>query len=784
MENKKSGIERIAITGIGLVTSLGLSAPSSLAAIRSGIANFIEHETVLVNGNEFGTELNGAIIARLPEQVMSRRVHGADRAVALLAPAIRECIDDVPHGMLENAHWRMDSSIESGNGNFTETLKTELRPLPFPALRTNATAASVLGRCLFFENIIQAIADLRNGTCQMALVGSVDSLCESSVLDKMAEEDRLKSGTNPEGIVAGEAAGVIVLELESHARRRNAPIHAYINAWGRGDEPNPWTGKAPSTGKGLTSAFHEAFAQLPGKGEEIDLVIADLNGERARSHEWGFTAGRIFPVDDRTRELMHPADCTGDCGAALGTVLLATAANLISGALPPLNIALSTSDDDGARRILCLEKGDDRDKDAVILSEQKKLFPVMSVVVEQHNDEAPFLWLHRNRLVKAPHCGLHDLARHDQRLEAHLDGLRLAGEAGWEMSKEALRHGNAGDYFAASFLAFKSGDEECISFLLDKRGTAPDLTKGIISALGWLPYSQAEPYITRFLAEPSPALLRIGIAAAAIHRVDPGKILKNAIRHDDQALKARSLKAAGELGRLDLLPALVENLSYEDDACRFFAAWSAALLGDRNVLPVLQSIAASTSLYREEAVKTAFRMMEAHDARTWHAELASNPKNNRLAVIGAGSSGDPMLIPWLIEQMRTTEPARVAGEAFTMITGADIFHDGLKGESPYDFDEDPNDDPEDDNVAMDPDEQLPWPDPHLAAAWWQQRRDAFDNGSRYFLGKTISDEHLRQVLCSGSQRQRACAAKELALLNPGLPLFETRAPGFSQVRTT
>jgi 3-oxoacyl-[acyl-carrier-protein] synthase-1 len=320
MENQKTNIDRIAITGIGLVTSLGLSAPSSLAAIRSGIANFIEHETVLVNGNEYGTELCGAIIARLPEQVVSRRVHGADRAVALLAPAIRECTDGLPHSMLENAHWRMDSSIESGNGNFTENLRTELRALPFPAQRANAPAASALGRCLFFENIIQAITDLRTGACQMALVGCVDSLCESSTLDKLAEEDRLKSGTNPEGIVAGEAAGVVLLELESHARKRNAAIHAYINAWGQSAEPNPWTGTTPSTAKGLTSAFHEAFAQLPGKGEEIDMVIADLNGERARAHEWAFTSGRIFPVDAKARELMHPADCTGDCGAARGRV--------------------------------------------------------------------------------------------------------------------------------------------------------------------------------------------------------------------------------------------------------------------------------------------------------------------------------------------------------------------------------------------------------------------------------------------------------------------------------
>jgi uncharacterized protein (TIGR02270 family) len=784
MENQKTNIDRIAITGIGLVTSLGLSAPSSLAAIRSGIANFIEHETVLVNGNEYGTELCGAIIARLPEQVVSRRVHGADRAVALLAPAIRECTDGLPHSMLENAHWRMDSSIESGNGNFTENLRTELRALPFPAQRANAPAASALGRCLFFENIIQAITDLRTGACQMALVGCVDSLCESSTLDKLAEEDRLKSGTNPEGIVAGEAAGVVLLELESHARKRNAAIHAYINAWGQSAEPNPWTGTTPSTAKGLTSAFHEAFAQLPGKGEEIDMVIADLNGERARAHEWAFTSGRIFPVDAKARELMHPADCTGDCGAALGSVLLATAAKLMSGILPPLNIALATSDDDGARRILCLEKGDDRDQDALILNEQQKRLTVLPVVIEQHNDETPFLWLRRNRLVTAPHCGLHELAWHDQRIEANLDGLRLAGDAGWELSKEALRHGNAGDYFSAAFLAFKSGDEERISCLLDKRGTVPEMSKGIISALGWLPYSQAEPFITKFLADSSPALLRIGIAASAIHGIDPGKILKDAIRNEDQALKARSLKAVGELGRIDLLPVLVDNYSHEDEACRFFAAWSAALLGDRNALALLKSIAAGSSLYREETVKTAFRMMEGHDTRTWHAVLASNPVSLRLAVIGAGTAGDPALVPWLIEQMRNTELARVAGEAFTMITGADIVRDGLNGDVPYEFDEDPDDDPEDDSVAMDPDENLPWPDPGLVSNWWQQHGNSFDNGRRCFLGKSITADHLRQALYSGSQYQRSSAAMESALLNPGLPLFNTRAPGFRQVRTT
>lgn len=777
MGNKETHIDRIAVTGIGLVTSLGCSAHTSLAAIHSGIANFIEHETVLVNGNEYGTELSGAIIARLPEQVVSRRVHGAERASALLTPAIRECTDGLSQSLQDMVHWRIGNGIESENATFSESLRTELCDLPIPALNSIFSATNSLGRCLFFENIIQAIDDLHNGTCHLALVGCVDCLCDSTILETLAEDDRLKSGTNPEGIVAGEAAGAVLLELESHARRRNAAIFAYINAWGRSVEPHSWTGTTPSTAKGLTGAFHEAFAKLPRRGEEIGLIIADLNGERARAHEWGFTTSRIFPVGGKPRELMHPADCAGDCGSALGAVLLATAAALLSQAPSPMNIALSTSDDGGARRILCLEKGDDHDKDAIIRSEQKKRLPVLPSVVEQHNDEASFLWLLRNNLVTAPHRGLPDLARHDRRLEAHLDGLRLAGEAGWEMSKDALRHGNAGDYFSASFLAFNSGEAERINCLLDNREISSEQSKGIVSALGWLPYRQAEPHITRFIANDSPALLRTGIAASALHRIDPGRRLTDALGSKDLTLKARSLKAAGELGRIGLLPILAENYIHEDEECRFQAAWSAALLGDRNALPVLQSIATGSSHNREAAVKMAFRILERHEAHGWHAELTSEPETMRLAVIGAGTLADPAMIPWLIEQMRITELARVAAEAFGMITGADLVRDGLKGESPSDFEEDP----EDDIPAMDPDENLPWLDPERVTTWWRQRRAEFDNGSRYVLGKTISSAQLRQALHSGSQRQRSDAAIELARLNPGLPLYETRAPGFRQM---
>src|SRR5262245_61527707 len=47
-------------------------------------------------------------------------------------------------------------------------------------------------------------------------------------------------------------------------------------------------------------------------------------------------------------------------------------------------------------------------------------------VLARHADDAPFLWHLRNQAVAAPHYSLLDLAKLDERVEANLDGLRVA----------------------------------------------------------------------------------------------------------------------------------------------------------------------------------------------------------------------------------------------------------------------------------------------------------------------------------------------------------------------
>ncbi|MRR06244.1 MAG: TIGR02270 family protein [Deltaproteobacteria bacterium] len=407
---------------------------------------------------------------------------------------------------------------------------------------------------------------------------------------------------------------------------------------------------------------------------------------------------------------------------------------------------------------------------------------VIQGIITEFTEEAAFLWHLRNRAVGAPHFSLYDLVKLDERIEAHLDGLRVSGEAGWDVCEATLGGEYSEKYFAPSVLAFEGGNRTRIEKVLDAIGQDTGKARAVISALGWISYEQAEPHIKNLVSSESPFHRYIGIAACAVHRRDPGQYLDKSVLDTSTLLIARGLRTYGELGKDIKLchSAIRDNLSDNDDGIRFSTAWSGTLSDNAEAVDVLKSFVVPDSPYREKALNTALRRMELPAALSFQNHLAQSPGTIRLSAKGAGIIGDPVLVPWLFDQMKTPALARVAGEAFTMITGADIDQEELRGKRPEAFNAGPNDDPDDDNVEMDADENLSWPDVELIGKWWDMNEGKLRSGTRYLLGKTISGQHLRHVLETGRQRQRAAAALELAMLEPGRPLFEVKAPGGRQ----
>lgn len=400
-------------------------------------------------------------------------------------------------------------------------------------------------------------------------------------------------------------------------------------------------------------------------------------------------------------------------------------------------------------------------------------------IIAEHADEAPFLWSLRELAVSAPNYTLEDLAELDERVEAHLEGLRVGGPAGWEICVEQLAQEEPGEVFVAGVLALESRSLAQIDPVLRVAEEVPETTRGFISALGWVTPQQLRGTGKTFLNGGSPFMRRLGITACVMHRVDPGPLLDKALADEDLALKARALRAVGELGRMDLQPELrIQLRTEEDEVCGFWAAWSSVLLGERNsALVRLKLLATAESPFAARALQLAPRALDAAAAQAWLKGLVQDPKWLRTVIGAIGARGDPHYLSWLIKQMENQDVARVAGEAFSMITGLDLALGNLEAEPP----EEPEN-PEDEDISLDPDEDLPWPAAGPIGDWWTANKVRFRPGTRYLIGRPITAEHCRQVLATGYQRQRLAAAFELALMEPGKPLFETRAQGIRQQR--
>jgi uncharacterized protein (TIGR02270 family) len=116
-----------------------------------------------------------------------------------------------------------------------------------------------------------------------------------------------------------------------------------------------------------------------------------------------------------------------------------------------------------------------------------------------------------------------------------------------------------------------------------------------------------------------------------------------------------------------------------------------------------------------------------------------------------------------------------------MITGIDLSRGALSRKAPEEFVTGPNDDPNDENVAIDADENLPWPDPDNVQARWKTKKRDLAPGVRYLGGIPLTREGRSRVLRDGDQRPRRAAAFDLALIDIGRPLWNWRARADVQI---
>ena len=404
-------------------------------------------------------------------------------------------------------------------------------------------------------------------------------------------------------------------------------------------------------------------------------------------------------------------------------------------------------------------------------------------IIHQHAEESAILHNIRLRQVVAPHVKLHHLRRIDDRIAAHLDGLAVAGSYGSDVCKAALEDAVAGGVFAAAVCAIEQKGVQWLDELFVLAAAVPEVQAGLISAFGWVSAQYLEGIGVDLLSSQDPLKQQMGLEACVGHRVDPGATLIELIAHHEPQLRSRALRAAGELGRLDLRSLCEQALTDKDATCRFWAAWSAVVLGNRvGAVEMLKTFSATINPFQERALQLVLKAMTMNDIHGFLKKMAQNPSNTRCLIQGAGICGDPYFVTWLIKQMEDPKLARLAGESLSFITGLDLAYLDLERDAPENAEEKPDDEPENEDVQIDEDDNLPWPDPIKIQSWWESNQVNFVAGQRYFMGKPAEHNQFVQILNEGYQRQRIAAAQYLCLLEPGVKLFPTSAPAWRQQR--
>ncbi|MEQ1778976.1 MAG: TIGR02270 family protein [Nitrosomonas sp.] len=404
-------------------------------------------------------------------------------------------------------------------------------------------------------------------------------------------------------------------------------------------------------------------------------------------------------------------------------------------------------------------------------------------IIHQHAEESAILHNIRSRQVFAPHIKLHHLRRIDERIAAHLDGLAVAGDYGLKICEEALEDAGVGEVFAATVRAIEANDENRLDKLFALSNAVPKLQPGLTSAFNWVSAQFLKGVGAKLLNSNDSLKQRVAIDACVLHRVNPGGVLTSLVHHDDIVLRIRALRAAGEMARLDLRSQCEGYLADQDINCRFWAAWTAVLLGNRtNALHVLKQYAGSVNPLQQPALQLLLKVIAMTEAHNLLKRLAVDVANMRNLIVGTGIAGNPFYVPWLIKQMEDPKFARLAGESFSFITGLDLAYLDLERDAPEGAEAEPDEDIENDNVQMDEDDNLPWPDSAKIQAWWDSNGTNFVDDKRYFMGKLVSREHCMLVLKEGFQRQRIAAAQYLSLLDSKMTLFPTSVPAWRQER--
>jgi 3-oxoacyl-[acyl-carrier-protein] synthase II len=353
------GRERIAITGLGVVSSLAIGREESfrrLCAGERGIGPVSLFDTTGLR-SRIAAEVRG-----LDVSAIAPRAEAADwsRSDAMALIAAREALSHARHA--EGSPLGLTLGGTTGGMYETERALAALPPgsiqprdarrlLDFPLAVSVERVARALGSVVRSATVCSACSSgavaialgaswLLSGRVPRVVAGGVDGLCQLTftgfnALGAVDPEPCRPFDASRAGLTLGEGAACLVLELESNARARGAPIIAFLSGWAVASEAHHVTHPEPS-GTRASAVLLDALGIAALAPSDIDYVNAHGTGTvqndameaRALERVFGPDLGRVW-LSSSKAQIGHTLGAAGAIEAVI------TALAVQRGQLPP-----------------------------------------------------------------------------------------------------------------------------------------------------------------------------------------------------------------------------------------------------------------------------------------------------------------------------------------------------------------------------------------------------------------------------------------------------------------
>ena len=346
----------MALTGIGMMTSVGLGAFASCAALRAGLVRIRELD--LAQGTE-GLATRRPLVGS-PIKGLTDGYFGLGRWARLAVDGLRDLLANarLDAGSLAQAHMYIGLPPATSPERQQQFATRLAQWLQVPGL-VSRIHLYPQGHASAIRGLGDALAQLRQGRLALAVVGGLDSLVEPDPLTRLRDEGRLKTEDHPVGFVPGEASGFFLLETPGMVQRRKARVLAWLESAHSAHEPVTAASGQPCDGQGLGQAITSTLDALEDRGAATGLVITDLNGELYRAEEFSKAVPRVLRHLCAPWRLWHPADCIGDTGAASSAIAVCMGARALFRGYAATNQVLTcASSEDGLRGAVSLRGAD------------------------------------------------------------------------------------------------------------------------------------------------------------------------------------------------------------------------------------------------------------------------------------------------------------------------------------------------------------------------------------------------------------------------------------------